>query len=185
MIIKFFLVCTVIFSVASAFAEKAPLKIGWAMESIDPGKRSIMPGYGYFRPSEGSGDPIYATTLVLDNGKESIIFVSLDIINPKGILPKVHALAKEIAPELPADRFFISATHTHSSIGVYYPTKGIPAEFGLMDYHDVRKFVAEKVVLSAKKAWKAVFFKLKKLSADNAESLFSTVIYSLKSPLLS
>ena len=153
MIIKFFLICTVIFSVAGAFAEKAPLKIGWAMESIDPGKRSIMPGYGYFRPSEGSGDPIYATALVLDNGKESIIFVSLDIINPKGILPKVHALAKEIAPELPADRFFISATHTHSSIGVYYPIKGIPAEFGLMDYHDVRKFVAEKVVIAAKKAW--------------------------------
>ena len=58
----------------AAFAQKAPLKIGWAMESIDPGKNSIMPGYGYFRPSQGIIDPIYATALVLDNGKESVIF---------------------------------------------------------------------------------------------------------------
>lgn len=135
------------------FAQKAPLKIGWAMESIDPGKRSVMPGYGYFRPSQGSGDPIYATALVLENGKEAVIFVSLDMINPKDLLPVIHRIARKIAPELPEERFFINATHTHSSINIYYSAKGIPAEFGLMDNTEVRDFVAEKVVLAAKKAW--------------------------------
>ena len=87
----FIFVCLAVLSVFAA-----PLKIGWAMESIDPGKRSIMPGYGYFRPSEGSGDPIYATALVLDNGKESVIFVSLDILNPVDISPRVRAIAKKL-----------------------------------------------------------------------------------------
>ena len=150
---KFILCCLAIFAGVSVFAEKAPLKIGWAMESIDPGKNSIMPGYGYFRPAKGIIDPIYATTLVLDNGKESVIFVSLDIINPRDIPGRVRELAKKIAPELPADRFFINATHTHSSINIYYPMKGVPAELGLMDSDDIRDFVAEKVVISAKKAW--------------------------------
>ncbi|MBR2509193.1 MAG: hypothetical protein IKB71_05550 [Lentisphaeria bacterium] len=144
----FIFVCLAVLSVFAA-----PLKIGWAMESIDPGKRSIMPGYGYFRPSEGSGDPIYATVLVLDNGKESVIFVSLDILNPVDISPRVRAIAKKIAPELPADRFFINATHTHSSINVYYPMTGVPAELGLMDSEDIKNMIAGKIVAAAQKAW--------------------------------
>ena len=134
-------------------AESAPLKIGWAMESIDPGRSSVMPGYGSFRYSFGTSDPIYATCLVLDNGKDSVIFVSLDIINPRGILPKLVKLAEKIAPELPKNKFFINATHTHSSLNVYYPTTGVPAEFNLMSGEEIQNFLAEKIVKAAKKAW--------------------------------
>ena len=150
---KVWLLCAVIGACVSAFAQKAPLKIGWAMESIDPGKNSIMPGYGYFRPSQGIIDPIYATALVLDNGKESVIFVSLDIISSRDILAKVHKIVPELAPELPVDRFFINATHTHSSINVYYPMTGVPAELGLMDSEDIKNMIAGKIVAAAKKAW--------------------------------
>ena len=143
------IVCASLF----AFGESAPVKIGWAIESIDPGRSSVMPGYGSFRYSFGTADPIYATCLVLDNGKDSVIFVSLDIINPRGILPKLVKLAEKLAPELPKNKFFINATHTHSSLNVYYPTTGVPAEFNLMSGEEIQNFLAEKIVKAAKKAW--------------------------------
>ena len=150
---KFILSCAALFVAAAAFATPAPVKVGWAMESIDPGRPSVMPGYGSFRYSFGTSDPIYATCLVLDNGKDSVIFVSLDIINPRGILPKAVALAEKIAPELPKNKFFINATHTHSSLNVYYPTDGIPAEFNLMSGEEIQNFLAGKIVKAAQKAW--------------------------------
>ena len=149
---KFLLSCAAICLSAAAFAAPAPVKVGWAMESIDPGRSSVMPGYGSFRYSFGTSDPIYATCLVLDNGNDSVIFVSLDIINPRGILPKVVKLAEKIAPELPKNKFFINATHTHSSLNVYYPTTGVPAEFNLMSGEEIQFFIAEKIVKAAKKA---------------------------------
>ena len=134
-------------------AQPGALKIGWAMESIDPGKPSLMPGYGNFRYSYGSGDPVYATVLVLENGDDAVIFASMDIISSRGILPEVLAEAAKNAPELPKDKFFINATHTHSSLGIYYSTEGIPKEFNLMDGIDVRKHIARQLVKAAKRAW--------------------------------
>ncbi|MBO5923180.1 MAG: hypothetical protein J6Q81_01575 [Lentisphaeria bacterium] len=151
---KFLLACAALCLSATVFATPAPVKVGWALESIDPGRSSIMPGYGNFRYSFGCADPIYATCLVLENGKDSVIFVSLDIINPRGILPKVVKLAEKIAPELPKNKFFINATHTHSSLNVYYPTTGVPAEFNLMSGEEICDFLAEKIVKTAQKAWK-------------------------------
>ncbi len=150
---KLFSACLIVCVSVLAYGESAPVKIGWAMESIDPGRSSIMPGYGSFRYSFGCADPIYATCLVLDNGKDAVIFVSMDVISSRDIMPEVVKAAKKLAPELPADKFFINATHTHSSLNVYYPTDGIPAEFNLMSGTEVCKFVGEKVVMAAKKAW--------------------------------
>ena len=66
---KLFSACLIVCVSVLAYGESAPVKIGWAMESIDPGRSSVMPGYGSFRYSYGCADPIYATCLVLDNGK--------------------------------------------------------------------------------------------------------------------
>ena len=62
---KLFSACLIVCVSVLAYGESAPVKIGWAMESIDPGRSSVMPGYGSFRPSYGCADPIYATCLVL------------------------------------------------------------------------------------------------------------------------
>lgn len=151
---KLFSACLIVCVSVLAYGESAPVKIGWAMESIDPGRSSVMPGYGSFRPSYGCADPIYATCLVLDNGKDSVIFVSMDVISSRDILPEVVAEAKRVAPELPADKFFINATHTHSSLNLYYSCKGVPAEFNLMSGKEICQHIAKQVVKAAKTAWK-------------------------------
>ena len=151
--LKTFFVLLAIGSAMVLTAQTGALKIGWAMESIDPGRPSLMPGYGNFRYSYGSGDPVYATVLVLENGHDAVIFASMDIISSRGILPEVLAEAAKNAPELPKDKFFINATHTHSSLGIYYSTAGVPKEFNLMDGVDVRKHIAKQLVKAAKRAW--------------------------------
>ena len=151
---KVLLGCGVLFAAVAIFAQSAPVKVGWGIESIDPGRSSVMPGYGSFRYSYGCADPIYATCLVLDNGKDSVIFVSMDVISSRDILPEVVAEAKRVAPELPADKFFINATHTHSSLNVYYSCKGVPAEFNLMSGKEICQHIAKQVVKAAKTAWK-------------------------------
>ena len=138
---KFVLACAALCLSAAVVATPAPVKVGWAMESIDPGRSSVMPGYGSFRYSFGCADPIYATCLVLDNGKDAVIFVSMDVISSREILPEVVAEAKKVAPELPADKFFINATHTHSSLNVYYSCQGVPKEFNLMSGKEIRQII--------------------------------------------
>ena len=66
---KLVLGCGVLLAAVAVFGQSAPVKVGWGIESIDPGRSSVMPGYGSFRYSYGCADPIYATCLVLDNGK--------------------------------------------------------------------------------------------------------------------
>ncbi len=150
---KFLLSCAALCLSAAVFATPAPVKVGWAMESIDPGRPSVMPGYGSFRYSFGCADPIYATCLALENGKDAVFFVSMDVISSRGILSEVLAEAEKSAPELPKNKFFINATHTHSSLNVYYDTSKVPKEFNLMDGAEIRKFIAKKVVKAAKTAW--------------------------------
>lgn len=150
---KHFLFFVMFCCAVAGMAQSAPLKIGWAKESIDPGRSGVMPGFGSFRYSYGTEDPIYATALVIENGLDAVIFVSMDIISSKEIMPEVAAAAERLAPELPADKFLINATHTHSSLNIYYDMSGAPKELGLLDKAEVKRFIAEKVVKAAKKAW--------------------------------
>ena len=96
--------------------KKDSLKIGWASADISTAAPVPIGGQMYTRISKGVKDPITATALWIDNGKDSVCFVSLDmLLGTKGIQDGVFALLKKRDPEIPLDKIIISVTHTHAA----------------------------------------------------------------------
>lgn len=76
-------------------------------------------GYEYaklFKPSTSVHDPIRAKSLVLINGKEKLLFISLDVA---GLTTEMYEdlLARLALLGYRRDQVFVSATHTHSGPG--------------------------------------------------------------------
>lgn len=94
------------------------LKIGWAQTNITPTDPVLMEGQMYMRCSGYVHDPLMATALVLDNGEEQAILVSMDMTE----VP-VHAfdrLREELEAEgIPFNRISFNVTHTHNSSSFY------------------------------------------------------------------
>ena len=99
------------------------LLIGFAKVNLTPSNLAPLAGYGNRRPKEMTlvHDSIYVNTTVINNGKNKIAIVSADLLI---IPPEVTLILKEklfnIDWSLP--EIFLSATHTHSSLGGWAPS---------------------------------------------------------------
>ena len=99
---------TLLLCVAAALAGAAPLKIGWASGPIHDGKsHTQISGQYYLRwDRDGVLDPLTATCLVIDNGEDQLIFLSVDASNfgytnpPE---PYIRKIVTKIAPDLPQE----------------------------------------------------------------------------------
>ena len=110
---------TVLCCIVSAAAFAAPLKIGWASGPIHDGKtHTQIFGQHYLRwDRDGTLDPLTATCLVIDNGEDQLIFLSVDTSNFGYFNPFGQHVMKKlsvIAPDLPQDKVIAGATHTHT-----------------------------------------------------------------------
>lgn len=95
--------------------KRDPIKIGWAQRSITPDRPVWMIGQMYQRFSRYVHDPITATALVLDNGKEQAIFVSMDM---EGVPMQAMDLLREaLKPwqEICFEKITFNVTHSHNS----------------------------------------------------------------------
>ena len=98
------------------------LLIGFAKINLTPTDLAPLAGYGNRRPKEMTRvhDSIYVNTTVINNGKNKIAIISADLLI---IPPEVTLILKEklfnIDWSLP--EIFLSATHTHSSLGGWAP----------------------------------------------------------------
>ncbi|MEG1525633.1 MAG: hypothetical protein RRZ24_10220 [Clostridia bacterium] len=92
-----------------------PINIGWAQTSITPQRPLLMIGQMYHRVSEYVHDPITATALALESGKNQAIFVSLDMTEiPLNALPELRALLAG-QQGLDFDAISFNVTHTHNA----------------------------------------------------------------------
>ena len=110
---------TALCCILSAAAFAAPLKIGLASGPIHDGKtHTQIFGQHYLRwDRDGTLDPLTATCLVIDNGEDQLIFLSVDTSNfGYGNTPGPHImkLLTRIAPEIPQEKIISGATHTHT-----------------------------------------------------------------------
>ena len=143
------------------------LKIGWASTDISTDEPVLLSGQMYIRISQGVLDPITATALWIDNGKDSVCFVSLDMISGgKGILDGVSALLKERNPEIPLNKIIIGATHTHAAPEITEATTAVsidkhncdplkvPTSIKFTENSKYRKFLFEKLAGIISEAYK-------------------------------
>jgi len=133
---KKLLLFALLFAGAALPLGAGPLKIGWASAPIHDGRtHTQIYGQSHLRwDRDGVLDPLTATCLVIDDGKDQLIFLSVDITdfgyaNP--FEPHLMKLLSEIAPDVPQEKILSGATHTHTS--------------GDMEYRPIVKHWQEKI----------------------------------------
>ena len=128
-------------------AVAAPLKIGWATADITPEKPIFMQGTPSERKAQGVRDPLMTTALVIDNGKDCVIFNSWDTCCVLGFMAKrVRDAVARKCPEIPVRKIIMNATHTHNGPALMMKYKDVHS----VEYRDA---LVEKVADTIVRAW--------------------------------
>lgn len=94
------------------------LKIGWSSRDISNEKPVEIPGQAHMRLSKGTLDSLTATVLVMDDGDDQVIFLTLDAVHVYvGLLNLIREKVKRLCPEIPVEKLVATATHTHTGAG--------------------------------------------------------------------
>ncbi len=102
--------------------DDGKLLIGWASTNITPDVPVIMSGGSRARLSTGVMDPLTATALVLESGRngetpERVVMVSVDLGSVHtDMLERVLQIVGERVPEIDSGNVIIAATHTHAAV---------------------------------------------------------------------
>lgn len=130
------------------------LQIGWAMRSMTPDRPVMVQGQMHVRIAREALDPLYVTALAIDDtSADCAIIVACDIAFISE--PMQQAVRDRLAirlPSVPADKIFLNATHTHTSLvfmdGFYiYPGGEV------MSPQECNAFVIECAADAAAAAW--------------------------------
>jgi hypothetical protein len=144
------------------------LNIGWAQIDITPDRPFLVFGQLYKRVSSYVKDPLTATALVIENGEDQVIMLSLDTVEP---VPKImHEIQKKLSyiNGLNPRKITINAIHTHNSYSfgsadLFSVEEIVPKEIqpqidvpeNLMSFEEGNIFLTEKLVAVIENAWNA------------------------------
>lgn len=133
-------------------SKPGPLKIGFSEVSITPSDTLPLAGYSGREPMEFEEilNPVFVRSLALDNGhsRAAIVSAELLIIHPD-ITKKFYSKAK--AEGWSDHELYLSATHTHSSIGGWSPGYVGELVTGAFD-ESIQDFIVDKMIMSLKEA---------------------------------
>ena len=134
--------------------EKENISVGWAEVNITSDKPVLLQGQFYTRISEYVNDPVTATALVISGEKDSLIFVSCDLVYLyESVIQECREKIKKEMPEINVNKISFGATHTHTapttkeSLYIYDDEKVMkPTEYA--------EFLVEKLSKCVIEAWK-------------------------------
>lgn len=136
---------TVLFT-QSYFAQAQQFQAGASISDITPFLGHSIVGNYNSPPATYIHDPLNVRTLVLDDGKQKLIFVIVDNVSIK---KEVFDAAKQIVfkdLKIPAKNIMMAATHTHSGIslgGGGLKSKSLGLDVALDEY---QTFVVKRIV---------------------------------------
>ena len=129
------------------------LRIGWGRRSLNPGRPVPIPGQFYLRVSLGELNPVTVNALAIDNGEDSVIFVSADVVAfTDGMLRRTIEKIRVSAPEIPVDKIVLNATHTHA--GPRGASTDYPHDVDVMSRDEAMDFLATRIAEAIAEAWK-------------------------------
>lgn len=127
------------------------LKGGWSKQSIQTNAEVYIAGYGLREnPASAVHDSIYVRSIVLDNGKQKVAMITMDLLiaPPLVVAQVIPALSKF---GFGRENIYFSATHTHSSAGGWAGGPAGRAMAGPRNDQMIQT-IAEAIVRSVKKA---------------------------------
>ena len=96
------------------------VQIGWATRDVSTDKPIVINGQAHLRVSRGVIDPVTTTALVLDDGEDCVIFVSLDMVSFRSqLLNELREKVRALCPEIPAEKIIANVTHAHTGPSHY------------------------------------------------------------------
>ncbi|HQL10629.1 MAG TPA: hypothetical protein PLE35_13570, partial [Lentisphaeria bacterium] len=96
------------------------LKIGWATRDISTDKPVNIPGQFHMRISKGVRDPLQVNALLIDDGKDLVVFLSADLVVIRsGLVDDVRTKTAKLIPGFPVEKIIMNATHTHTGASHY------------------------------------------------------------------
>jgi hypothetical protein len=125
------------------------LLAGWATTNATPSQPQNLVGYKPRGDYEFVQDSSYVRVLVLNNGSHSIAYLNYEllIIHPD----LAQQVEDRIYGELPIDRVYFTATHTHSGMGGFIPGLMGKIAFGGFD-EEVVKMLEDKTLSAVRSA---------------------------------
>jgi len=131
------------------------LKIGWAVRNMTPDRPAMVQGQMHRRISKDAMDPLLVTALAIEGGSPSdcAIIISCDLAMISDALQgAVRKRLGPLLPSVPADKIFLTATHTHTSLviedGFYVRAGG-----DVMTPEECEALVADRAADAAATAW--------------------------------
>ena len=132
------------------------IKIGWAKRSIVPQTGGVpITGQFYLRVALEQRTPLLASAMVIENGKETVVFVSADMVSVSADVLKAvkDRIAAEV-PQIPVDNIIICATHTHAGPSVRGPEEtAYPNKLDFLKRSSMCNFIARQITDAIKEAW--------------------------------
>ena len=132
-----------------ALASSAePLKIGWGITDVSSDKPLVQYGRPKRYISRGLRDPLAVTTLVIDDGRDCVIFSTWDVCVTWGtMVHRVRSIVSDRCPEIPTNKIIFHSIHTHTG-----PAMGDGYDEDLT--REYRVMFAERAAESITTAWK-------------------------------
>ncbi len=108
--------------------QSSPLKIGWAIRSVSSDLPVSIPGNFDLRISKGLADALYVTALTIDNGQDSVVWLSCDHLHlVTRHVNQIKKRIREISPAFPVNKLIINSTHIHTGGALLTPGRhGVP-----------------------------------------------------------
>ena len=132
------------------------LRIGWAERDISTDLPVIIPG-GFTRPvAQGTADKLTVTSLVIDNGFDSVLFLSCDHVHiGGGEVAAIKRLVRGMDPKLPLDKWIVNSTHTHTGAALFGPGRHcVPYDVPFDEKGEYRKLFLKACAEALVEAWR-------------------------------
>jgi len=110
--------------------SKPVLSVGFGVSDITPIRPTPMAGYYGVRYSTATHDPLWAKATVLDDGKNKLAIIALDLISTNPWMVRETRKLIEQKLQIPASHVMISATHSHTGPMLYEPDERLLGRFG-------------------------------------------------------
>ena len=131
------------------------LQIGWGKRSIAQDGPVPITGQFFLRVSQGQYSPVLASALVISNEKDTVIFVTVDVVSFSAeALKDIQATLKKEMPEIPVEKIIINSTHTHAGPSARGHFNNVPlGGVKIIPTEEVHKFQVRQVSDAIKEAW--------------------------------